>query len=133
MAGDRLVLLIKALAIIDEFADLMMIDGKYYEASIIKLLQLGRAVGIHLYIGTSRPSVDVIPGKLKANFVSRIAFTTASKVDSRTIIDQEGAERLLGKGDLLFCDMQHPRPIRLQAPLGDEPDIDAIVKYLKKK
>jgi S-DNA-T family DNA segregation ATPase FtsK/SpoIIIE len=91
--------------IIDEVADLMMIDGKFYEEAFIKLLQKSAAVGIHIYIGTSRPSEEVLPSLLRANFVAKIAFATASSVDSEALIDVSGAEKLLGRGDLLFSSL----------------------------
>jgi len=117
--------------IIDEVADLMMVDGEYYQKSFIKLLQKSAAVGIHIYIGTSRPSEDVLPSSLRANFVTRIAFKTASKIDSEALIDVEGAEHLLGRGDLLFSSLDTPKPIRLQAPYVSDNDTANLTEKLK--
>jgi S-DNA-T family DNA segregation ATPase FtsK/SpoIIIE len=117
--------------VIDEVADLMMIDGKYYEQAFIKHLQKSAAVGIHIYIGTSRPSKDVLPDKLRANFLTKIAFTTASRVDSETLIDMSGAEELQGRGDLLFNSLNSVRPVRLQAPYLSDQAISKVVEYLK--
>lgn len=120
--------------IIDEFADLMMIDDKFYEDAIVKLAQVGRGVGIHMYLGTSRPSVDVVTGIIKANFPTRLGFKTASKIDSRTIIDTEGAERLLGMGDLLYGHYDFLAPLRLQSPYSTEKETMALVDFwLKQK
>lgn len=118
--------------IIDELSDLMVAAGKDAEASIIRLAQMARAVGIHLILATSRPSVEVITGMIKANIPARIAFSTASSADSRTILDSAGAERLLGRGDMLFTSAEIPRPIRLQAPYISDEDIKKVVDYLKK-
>ncbi|MDE6068278.1 MAG: DNA translocase FtsK, partial [Treponemataceae bacterium] len=100
--------------IIDEFADLMATTGKELESTIARLCAMSRAVGIHLVLATQRPSIDVITGLIKANIPSRIAFAVASKVDSRIIIDQVGAEKLLGRGDMLFVSAANPVPIRIQ-------------------
>lgn len=116
--------------IIDEVADLMMVDGEYYQKSFIKLLQKSGAVGIHIDIGTSRPSEDVLPSLLRANFVTRIAFKTASKVDSEALVDVAGAENLLGRGDLLFSSLDYPQPIRLQAPYASDEDMVKLVNNL---
>src|ERR687898_839439 len=99
--------------IIDELADLMMVSGKEVEESITRLAQMARAVGIHLVLATQRPSVDVITGLIKANFPSRIAFRVSQKVDSRTIIDANGAEQLLGRGDMLFLPPGTSRLLRI--------------------
>ncbi len=117
--------------IIDEVADLMMIDNEYYQTSFIKLLQKSAAVGIHIYIGTSRPSEDVLPSLLRANFVTKIAFKTASKIDSEAIIDTSGAEELLGRGDLLFSSLDSQVPVRLQAPYASEEDMMKVIDSLK--
>lgn len=116
--------------IIDEVADLMMVDGEYYEKSFIKLLQKSAAVGIHIYIGTSRPSVDVLPDLLRANFVTKIAFKTASRVDSEALIDVAGAENLLGRGDLLFSYPDAAHPIHLQAPYVSDEETARVAEQL---
>lgn len=117
--------------IIDEVADLMMVDGEYYKKSFIKLLQKSAEVGIHIYIGTSRPSEDVLPSLLRANFVTKIAFKTASEVDSEALIDASGAEYLRGRGDLLFSSLDSPRPVHLQAPYASDEDMAKFVEGLK--
>ncbi len=116
--------------IIDEFADLMMTSTKEVEGYITRLAQMARAVGIHLIIATQRPSVDVITGLIKANFPSRISFRVASRVDSRTILDSMGAEKLLGLGDMLFIPPGSPNQERLHGPLVTEKEIRRIVKFL---
>ncbi|CAN5243106.1 hypothetical protein BH10ACI1_BH10ACI1_26720 [soil metagenome] len=117
--------------IIDELADLMMVAGKEVEESITRLAQMARAVGIHLVLATQRPSVDVITGLIKANFPSRISFRVSSKVDSRTIIDSNGAESLLGKGDMLFLPPGVSNLIRVHGAFVDEKEINKIVEYIK--
>lgn len=117
--------------IIDEVADLMMIDGEYYQKSFIKLLQKSAGVGIHIYIGTSRPSEDVLPGLLRANFFAKIAFTTASSVDSEALIDVGGAEKLQGRGDMLFSWLNAPQPVHLQAPYASEHEQVRVVDYIQ--
>ena len=119
------------LIIIDELADLMMIDGANVEESITRLAQMARAVGIHLILATQRPSVDVITGLIKANFPARISFRVATKVDSRTILDANGAEQLLGKGDLLYLPSGSSRVQRVHAPFVTEKEIAAVVEFWK--
>lgn len=117
--------------IIDELADLMMTSGREVEESITRLAQMARAVGIHLVLATQRPSVDVITGLIKANFPSRISFRVSSKVDSRTIIDTNGAEQLLGRGDMLFLPPGTSRLIRVHGAYIDETEISRIVAHIK--
>jgi len=117
--------------IIDELADLMMTSGREVEESITRLAQMARAVGIHLVLATQRPSVDVITGLIKANFPSRISFRVSSKVDSRTIIDTNGAEQLLGRGDMLFLPPGTSRLIRVHGAYIDETEIGKIVAHIK--
>src|SRR4029079_11649978 len=116
--------------VIDERADLMMGVGKKVEELIARIAQKARAAGIHLILATQRPSVDVITGLIKANFPSRIAFSVASKIDSRTILDQNGAEALLGAGDMLFSD-RGAAPQRLHGCYVDEQEIHRVVDSLK--
>ncbi|HET9363441.1 MAG TPA: DNA translocase FtsK, partial [Candidatus Angelobacter sp.] len=115
--------------IIDELADLMMLDQSNVEESITRLAQMARAVGIHLVLATQRPSVDVITGLIKANFPSRISFRVATKIDSRTILDANGAESLLGKGDMLYLPSGSARVHRLHAPYTTEKEINAVVEF----
>ncbi len=117
--------------IIDELADLMMTSGREVEESITRLAQMARAVGIHLVLATQRPSVDVITGLIKANFPSRISFRVSSKIDSRTIIDTNGAEQLLGRGDMLFLPPGTSRLIRVHGAYIDEQEISRIVSHMK--
>ncbi|HZP18432.1 MAG TPA: FtsK/SpoIIIE domain-containing protein, partial [Terriglobales bacterium] len=117
--------------IIDELADLMMLDGGNVEESITRLAQMARAVGIHLVLATQRPSVDVITGLIKANFPARISFRVATKVDSRTILDANGAEALLGRGDMLYLPAGSARVHRLHAPFVTEKEIAAVVEFWK--
>jgi S-DNA-T family DNA segregation ATPase FtsK/SpoIIIE len=117
--------------IIDELADLMMLDRANVEDSITRLAQTARAAGIHLILATQRPSVDIITGLIKANISSRISFRLATKVDSRTILDANGAESLLGRGDLLFLPPRTSRLMRLHAPLVTETEVAAVVDFWK--
>ncbi|MBU2595919.1 DNA translocase FtsK, partial [Patescibacteria group bacterium] len=118
--------------IIDELADLMAVAAREVEASIVRLAQLARATGIHLVVATQRPSVDVITGLIKANITCRIAFSVASNVDSRTILDMSGAERLLGNGDMLFLHFSAPKPKRVQGVFLSDQEIHRVTGWLKK-
>ena len=117
--------------LIDELADLMMLNAKEVEAPIARLTQLARAVGIHLVVATQRPSVDVITGVIKANFPSRIAFQVATKIDSRTIIDSPGAEKLIGKGDMLYLGYGSSEPSRLHNAFLSLDEIQSLMNYIK--
>ncbi len=117
--------------IIDEFADLMATSGKELESNVARLAAMSRAVGIHLVLATQRPSANVITGLIKANIPSRIAFMVASRIDSNIIIDSVGAEKLLGKGDMLYASAVDPYPIRIQGTFESDNDVDKVVEYVK--
>ncbi|MFP4408295.1 MAG: DNA translocase FtsK [Spirochaetaceae bacterium] len=117
--------------LIDEFADLMQTSGKELESTVARLAAMSRAVGIHIVLATQRPSTDVITGLIKANIPSRIAFMVASKVDSRIIIDSIGAEKLLGRGDMLFTSAWDPFPFRMQGAYLSEDEVERVVEYVK--
>ena len=119
--------------IVDELADLMAARGREIEAGIVRLAQMARAVGIHLVVATQRPSVEVITGLIKANITSRITFQVASQVDSRTVIDSAGAEKLLGLGDLLYISADTAKPKRIQGPYVSEKELKKAVNYIKSK
>ena len=117
--------------IVDELADLMMVASKEVEDAIIRLGQKARAAGIHMILATQRPSVDVISGLIKANVPSRIAFAVSSGTDSRTILDENGAEKLLGRGDMLFKPIDENHPVRLQGSFISDDDVERIVNFIK--
>ncbi|MDF9443939.1 DNA translocase FtsK, partial [Limosilactobacillus mucosae] len=119
------------LVIVDELADLMMTVSKDVEDAIVRIAQMGRAAGIHMILATQRPSVDVITGLIKANVPSRIAFAVSSGVDSRTIIDTNGAEKLLGRGDMLFEPIDQNKPIRIQGAFISDHDVESVVDFIK--
>ncbi len=119
--------------VVDELADLMMVAANDVEKAICRLAQLARAAGLHLIIATQRPSVDVITGLIKANMPSRIAFAVSSGVDSRTILDMNGAEKLLGKGDMLFAPQSYPKPARIQGAFISDQEVGDVVDFLAKE
>jgi S-DNA-T family DNA segregation ATPase FtsK/SpoIIIE len=121
----------KIIIIIDELADLMMVSANEVEDYIARLAQMARAAGMHLIVATQRPSVDVITGTIKANIPSRISFAVSSQVDSRTILDMAGAEKLLGQGDMLFYPSSMSKPIRIQGAFVSNEEVERIVEYLK--
>jgi S-DNA-T family DNA segregation ATPase FtsK/SpoIIIE len=115
--------------VVDELADLMMTSPKEVEDYICRLAQMARATGIHLILATQRPSVNVVTGLIKANIPARVAFALPSQADSRTILDVGGAEKLLGKGDMLFLSPKYAKPVRIQAPWVDEDTINRFIQY----
>jgi len=119
--------------VIDELADLMTVAAKEVEGAIVRLAQMSRAVGIHLVLATQRPSVDVITGLIKANVTARIAFYVGSQIDSRTILDTSGAEKLLGKGDMLFVSAELSKPKRLQGAYVSEKEVERVTQFLKQR
>ncbi len=133
VALDELKPLPYYVVIIDELADLMMVSSSEVEQSIARLAQMARAVGIHLIVATQRPSVDVLTGTIKANFPCRMSFATATRHDSRTILDQVGAEKLLGKGDMLFLPPGSSRPMRLHGAYVSEQETAALIRWLKRQ
>ena len=118
--------------VVDEFADLMIVAGKEIEAAVQRLAQMARAAGIHLIMSTQRPSVDVITGTIKANFPTRISFKVASKIDSRTILNEQGAEQLLGQGDMLFS-AGTGRTLRVHGPFVSDEEVESIATYLREQ
>ncbi len=119
--------------IIDELSDLMMVAGNEVESAIVRLAQMARAAGIHMIIATQRPSVDVITGLIKANVPSRIAFAVSSGIDSRTILDSQGAEKLLGHGDMLFVPIGSNKPTRIQASFISVEEVERVVDFVSKQ
>ena len=119
--------------IIDELADLMMVAKNQVEDAICRLAQMARAAGMHLIVATQRPSVDVITGVIKANIPSRIAFAVSSQFDSRTIIDMGGAEKLVGKGDMLFSPLGISKPVRVQGAFISDTEVHNVIEFLKKQ
>ena len=127
----RLQALPQIVIIIDELADLMMVAPKEVEGAVCRLAQMARAAGMHLIVATQRPSVDVVTGVIKANIPSRIAFAMSSQVDSRTILDAAGAEKLLGRGDMLFSPVGIQKPTRIQGCYISDEEIQRIVNFIK--
>ena len=126
--GERLP---QVVVIIDELADLMLVAAKEVEESICRIAQMGRAAGIHLIIATQRPSADVITGLMKANIPSRIAFAVASAMESRIILDTQGAEKLVGKGDMLYSPIGSGKPQRVQGCFVTDAEVEAVATYVK--
>ena len=130
-SNEKMLELPLIVVIVDELADLMMVASKEVEDAIIRLGQKARAAGIHMILATQRPSVDVISGLIKANVPSRVAFAVSSGTDSRTIIDQNGAEKLLGRGDMLFKPIDENHPVRLQGAFLSDDDVESVVDFIK--
>ena len=118
---------------VDELSDLMMTVSHDVEDAIVRIAQMGRAAGIHMILATQRPSVDVITGLIKANVPSRMAFAVSSGVDSRTILDSNGAEKLLGRGDMLFQPIDKNKPVRIQGAFISDHDVEAVIDFIKKE
>ena len=131
--GENVKPLPYVILVVDELADLMILGAREVEEPIARLAQMSRAVGIHLILATQRPSVDVITGVIKANFPSRIAFQVAAKTDSRTILDRNGAEKLLGRGDMLFMNSREPVPIRIHAPFISAEEVKLVVDHVSRQ
>jgi S-DNA-T family DNA segregation ATPase FtsK/SpoIIIE len=129
--GETQAKLPQIVVIIDELADLMLVAAKEVEESICRIAQMGRAAGIHLIIATQRPSADVITGLMKANIPSRIAFAVASAMESRIILDTQGAEKLVGRGDMLFAPIGDGKPKRVQGCFVSDPEVEAVASYVK--
>jgi DNA segregation ATPase FtsK/SpoIIIE, S-DNA-T family len=131
-AGDEFAPLPFIVVVVDEFADLMLVAGKEIESAVQRLAQMARAAGIHLIMATQRPSVDVITGTIKANFPTRISFKVASKFDSRTILNDQGAEQLLGQGDMLFSGGTE-RLMRVHGPFVSDEEVEGVASYLREQ
>jgi S-DNA-T family DNA segregation ATPase FtsK/SpoIIIE len=129
--GERLEKLPRVIIVIDELADLMQVAANEVEDAIARLAAMARAAGMYLILATQRPSVDVITGVIKNNIPSRIAFAVSSQVDSRTILDGAGAEKLLGRGDMLYMPVGITKPVRIQGSLVDQEEVDRVVSYIK--
>jgi S-DNA-T family DNA segregation ATPase FtsK/SpoIIIE len=119
----------RVVTLIDELADLMMISSEQTEASLVRLAQMGRATGIHLVLATQRPSTDVVTGLIKANFPARISFAVASSIDSRVILDVQGAESLLGRGDMLYLPPEAGGPVRVQGVMISDKEVERVIDY----